>query len=48
MRSFDKIVHVIDVLATSSERGVTLREVQDASGLNRGGLTNSIIERGRI
>ena len=35
IKVFDKIVQVIEVLATSSE-GLTLREIQDASGLNKG------------
>ena len=35
IKVFDKIVHVIEVLATSSE-GVTLKKVQQASGLNKG------------
>ncbi|TMA86044.1 MAG: IclR family transcriptional regulator [Deltaproteobacteria bacterium] len=35
IKVFDKIVQVIEVLATSSQ-GVTLRQVQDASGLNKG------------
>ena len=35
IKVFDKIVQVIEVLATSSQ-GMTLREVQDASGLNKG------------
>jgi len=36
IKVFDKIVHVVDVLAASSQGGVTLREVQDASGLSKG------------
>jgi len=35
IKVFDKIVRVIEVLATSSQ-GMTLREIQDASGLNKG------------
>src|SRR5437870_3536213 len=35
IKVLDKIVQVIEVLATSS-RGVTLKEVQDASRLNKG------------
>jgi DNA-binding IclR family transcriptional regulator len=35
IKVFDKIVQVIEVLATSSH-GVTLKQVQDASGLNKG------------
>jgi DNA-binding IclR family transcriptional regulator len=35
IKVFDKIVQVIEVLATSSQ-GLTLRQVQDASGLNKG------------
>src|SRR6266498_3387788 len=35
IKVFDKIVQVIEVLATSSQ-SLTLRQVQDASGLNKG------------
>jgi DNA-binding IclR family transcriptional regulator len=35
IKVFDKIVQVIEVLATSSQ-GLTLRQIQDASGLNKG------------
>jgi IclR family transcriptional regulator, KDG regulon repressor len=35
IKVFDKIVQVIEVLATSSQ-GLTLRQVQDTSGLNKG------------
>ena len=35
IKVFDKIVQVIEVLASSSQ-GMTLRQVQDASGLNKG------------